>query len=130
MKKLLLMSVLLVLPVLAVAGEKTVEVYWEHDGVGIEEFRLYHSTAQGFAVQDADGMITIPMTAAAGGTEPLSYTSTETITAPDNAETEMFYKMTAFDGSLESGPSNEVSLVLDFLAPAKPFNLKITIVAE
>jgi len=59
------------------------------------------------------------------GMEKPEYESTELILAADGQETLFFFVVTAYDEDNESAASNEVSGLIDFLAPGTPVKFKI-----
>lgn len=62
------------------------------------------------------------------GTPAAIYTCDETITADDGAETTFYFVVSAADISgNESGYSNEVSYLADFLPPNVPVTLTVTV---
>lgn len=59
------------------------------------------------------------------------YQSTQSITAPDNAKTTLYFVITAFDfNGNESEYSNEASKTFDFEAPAVPITFRILVVEQ
>ena len=115
MKKLL--PFLLLLPVLAFAGQKTLHITWNQ--VISDDFagwKLY---------QDGVEVLDIPYT---GQT---SYETDMVLNSPDGQTITYSFYLTSYDTSgNESGPSNVVDKTIDFEAPGIPFELNITIEAQ
>ena len=59
------------------------------------------------------------------GTELIEYESTSIIASTDGEENTFFFVITAYDEDNESSASNEVSKLIDFLAPRTPIRFKI-----
>lgn len=127
MRKLFLISVLivctLVFSVPAVAGEKIIEFEWNQViGENFAGWNVYMSETSGtystipFATIDYDGV------------ELTEYTTDQIISSPDGEEKTYYFVFTAFDTSdNESGYSNEVFALIDFLAPHIPYILRIIV---
>ena len=109
------------------AGTKTLTFMWEQViSTDFAGWKLYGSTSPNVQAIPGNLKATIPYS----GTPSTTYTSAQPITVPDNAETRMYFVLTAFDHSnQESGVSNEVNALLDFLAPAIPQKLNVTVQA-
>ena len=130
MKRLLITMLILLFPTVLSAGEKTLEFQWgqviSDDFAG---WHLYMSTSPNVQVVPANLFTTILYT----GPEQQEYASSQVITSPNNQEITYYFILTAFDNEVplnESGPSNEVSQLIDFLAPDNPFTLTVTVVTE
>lgn len=62
------------------------------------------------------------------GNELLTYEGSTVLDSPDNQEVEYFFVLTAFDtDGNESTASNEVSDIIDFLAPQNPLFFRVKI---
>ena len=82
------------------------------------------STSPNVAVSPANLKATIPY----GGTQATEYTSSQPITSPDSQEVRYYFVMTAFDTAQnESAKSNEVSELIDFMAPGIPIQLRVIV---
>ncbi len=122
---LLVILVIVALAVHADAGTKTLEFAWEQPAADTQKsdfggWKLYRQNGAAW-----DLVATIPY----AGAQQQTYTAQQSLQAPDAAETAMTFALTAYDKSgNESARSNTVTTVIDFLAPAIPINLKITVV--
>ena len=64
------------------------------------------------------------------GTPSPTYTMSETLTSPDGQQITYYFVVSATDTAAnESGFSNEVSAVIDFLGPCVPVTLTVTVAA-
>ena len=108
------------------AAEKSITFGWTQEiSADFAGWKLYSATAPGVAVNPTNLVATIDYT---GTVEP-EYTSAETVLSPDGQEVLHYFVLTAFDqDGNESGPSNEVSKMIDFLAPGVPIQFKIKMV--
>jgi hypothetical protein len=71
----------------------------------LKEWRLYSATAEG-------GPYTLAATVPYGGTPQAEYTSAQTITFPDGANTTKWFRLTAVNvENIESVPSNTISVL-------------------
>jgi len=109
----------------AFAGSEPVALQWDYPSppADLAGFRIYASlTADGQALGADSPDLVVDVPYVEGQT---TYTSENSITAPDEDETTYYFVATAYDESgNESEKSNEVSTVLDFLAPP-PFTITI-----
>ena len=105
------------------AASQQVTFAWEQElSSDLAGWRLYSSTQSGGPYSQAGGDILFTQA-------QTTYTHQAELALPDNAETKLYFVMKAFDTSgNESGPSNEVSHIFDFLGPPAPRNLNITLV--
>ena len=112
---LLVVSLFLLVPV--VRGASDVSFKWDaNTETDLAGYRIYQSTTSG---QYTYGAVTAVGTIPAG-------TETVTVNVPDDGT--YFWVMTAFDnGGNESGPSNEVTKLLDS-PPASPKGFRNTII--
>ncbi|GAG36276.1 unnamed protein product [marine sediment metagenome] len=121
MKKLFLILVLVLLPAIALAGSKDLTFAW--DQVISEDFggwELHYGTSPGVYT----AVIDIKYIAGDDG----EYSATQTIVAPDGAETTFYFAILAYDTvGNKSVFSNEVSTTLDFEAPLVPQTLRVTV---
>ena len=109
------------------SGEKTLTFQWEQalsdDFAG---WRLYKSeVAGGPYVKHGDDILFV--------FEQQTYESAQVFASPDNETHIYYFVIIAFDtGGNESGYSNEVSVQIDFQAPAAPtlFSVTVTVVAQ
>ena len=107
------------------AASNTLILEWQQSAADtakadFDGWKLYWGTASGVYTQSLVVPFTVP-----GAT----YTASQTVTVPDNAETTIYFAIKAKDKSgNESGFSNEVSQRFDFLPPGNPFNLIIKVV--
>ena len=108
---------------MALAGTKTITFQWDYPSppADLAGFNFYTAAKAGGPYTKATS---IPYVA--GQTQ---YTSAQNLTAPDNAETAMYFAVSAYDKSNnESAKSNEVNYTFDFLAPPGRINLIIKVV--
>lgn len=128
MKRVLLLMLLiltLILPMAAYGGSKTVTFQWDYPSppTDMGGFYLYSASVAG-------GPYT-KVTSISWVTGTTQYTSAQAITAPDAVETKMYFVVSAYDkNGNESGKSNEVSYIFDFLAPGSPINFIIKVVTS
>lgn len=125
MKKILMLAVLVffILSGMTMAGQKTITFQWDYPEppTDLAGFNFYTAAKAGGPYTR---VTSIPYVA--GQTQ---YTSPQNLTAPDNAETIMFFVVSAYDKSNnESAKSNEVTYTFDFLAPPGPINFIIKVV--
>lgn len=118
--KLLLIVSFMIWPLIALAGEKTIELEWEHpDPVAqrVVEFTIYHSLTAG-------GPYTPLFDVTFSGSQE-TYSGEGTLQSPDGEETMHYFVATATDDqNNESGYSNEASVEIDFLNPDNPVTLR------
>lgn len=129
MKKFLVALVLVLAVVFcglpAMAGDKQLIFQWEQtltsDFYG---WKLYMSeTAGGPYIQFGADIVY-------DGNPASDYSSTEILTSPDGQEKTYYFVVNAWDieGNF-SGDSNEVNVLIDFLAPGVPVSLTVTVQA-
>jgi len=125
-KALAIFAMLLLLAAPAWSGEKTLTFQWEQAiSADFAGWQLYMSETPG--VYPSAPVATINY----GGVEQTTYTSDEVIPSADGEEHTYYFVLTAFDTEgNESGRSNEVSQVIDFLAPDAPFSFTVTVQAQ
>jgi len=120
-----LLSILSLLAVIACgvgrADQVTVTFGWQQDIPSpndLKEWKLYKANVTGGPYAQ---IAVFPFT-----TVQTEYTGVVVVSYPAGQKTKYFYVLTSVDTSgNESGYSNEVSLELDYQAPAAPKNLKI-----
>ena len=105
------------------AEDATIELAWDqvisNDFAG---WTVYWGVQSGGPYDK--GQVNIPY----DGSGATVYTSKQTISVPDNVETEYFFILKARDiNNRISPPSNEASWKFDFLAPDTPTNFSVTI---
>ena len=94
---------------------------WDHDRIDLAGFKLYISEIPGDHTKGDPGAIIIPYTGS-----PADLTCEQVIDSPNNEAHTYYFVMTAYDAERnESDFSNEVSAVIDFESPSKPFNFRI-----
>jgi hypothetical protein len=125
MKKFLfifLLCSLLFFPVKSFAGNVSLTFEWEQ--VISPEFagwKMYMSQTSG--TYPATPWITVPY-----ASQQTVYTHVEPLSSPDGETHTYYFVLTAFDNNNnESAYSDEVSAIIDFEAPSKPFSLKVTV---
>jgi hypothetical protein len=127
MKKLLIVFLLVLLPVLCFAETKNITFLWEQattDLPNLKEWRIKQSMAPG-------GPYTLATTVPYTGTPQNEYTATAPITVPSGAKTTLYFIATAVStAGNESGPSNEVSAVLDFSVVTVPIRLRLEVITQ
>ena len=111
----------------AEARTKTITFQWEQeispDFAGWNLYAKQGSTGGG-VLTEYTKIATIDY----DGNELLTYEGSTVLDSPDNQEIEWFFVLTAFDtDGNESGASNEVSDVIDFLAPGSPIFFRVKI---
>jgi hypothetical protein len=129
MKKLLMLFVFLfLLSGYAWAGEKNLKFAWEQSAGDVQSgnfggWLLYMAeTAGGYDFQNPWDTIVFV-------SEQSSYEATKVLTSPDGEAHTYYFVITAYDmENNESGPSNEVSQLIDFEAPGVPFTLTVTVI--
>ena len=96
------------------AVDKQVTLAWDHDGVDLAGFKIYHGPTSGSYSTNVDAALAGSCTEP----DPEQYCYTMTLDIPEDAITTIYFAATAYDdGSNESGYSEEVSNTWDFLAP-------------
>jgi len=128
MKKILTFLILaffLSLAPYCMAGDRTLTFEWTHaDPVaqGVTHFRIYKSTVSGTYDHGTGLMVEVEFTG-----ESAIYETDATLPSPDGQEVIWYFVATAFDGQAESGHSNEVSQLVDFLPPGEPLTFTVKI---
>jgi len=130
------MSVLTLLQLLAIAlpaqaQEKTVNLTfaWEQaaEDTSKDDFygwKVWYATTSGGPYTQLGADVVYD------GAQKPTYTASETLVAPDQAETTFYFVVSAYDRSGNfSGYSNEVSFTADFLGPGVPVRFNVTIEA-
>lgn len=114
--------------VIAQAGTKTIQFAWNQEiSEGFAGWKLYRSTSPNVQVTPANLFATIPY----GGATATEYTTSQPLISPDGQSVTYYFVMTAFDNAgNESDKSNEVSQLIDFMAPGVPIQLKVNVVAQ
>jgi hypothetical protein len=125
MKKLICVVSILAMVLLAgtaFAGTKTLTFAWGQTlSTDFAGWKLYRATIAG-------GPYTLMTTINYTGTPQTEYTSPQSLVSPDGQQVTYYFTLTAFDQAAnESARSNEVSAVIDFLAPGVPIQLKVTV---
>lgn len=124
MKKVALFSLvcLFLFSGVCLAGTKTLNFAWNQEmSADFAGWKLYSS-------ETAGGPYTLFTTVNYNGTVLPEYTSSQNLVSPDGEQKTYYFTLTAFDlAANESGRSNEVSTVIDFLAPGVPIQLKVTV---
>ena len=121
----LLVALILMLSSIAFAGTKTINFAWEQgaaDLPNLKEWRIHSSMTVG-------GPYTVLSTIPFDGTVKPSYAGSGTVTTiPNGQKATVYFVATAFGKSgIESGYSNEVSVLIDFTTVTVPINFKIVI---
>lgn len=130
MKKLILivLATALLIAAPAAAADVSLNFSWNQDvDAGFAGWKFYKSTAPGVAATPENLFATISY----AGSQQSEYTTTQTIVAPDGAETKLYFAATAFDTSgNQSALSNEVVATVDFKPPGAPMTLKVTVTVQ
>ena len=113
------------------AAEQSLTFQWEQDSSDIADpsfrgWKLYHAVDQPggpygepFAVIFYDGQ------------QQTVYSSTQTLTVPDNETHTHYFVLTAFNDGAESGYSNEANAeIAVYTPPTIPFNFSVTITSQ
>ena len=129
MKKLLslfftfILCLAFVVPAVAQTKQVDLTFDWQQNiSADFYGWKLWYSTTSGgpYTQLGSDILYTPPPSP--------PYTSDELIIAPDGAETTYYFVVNACDSAgNNSGDSNEVSYLVDFLAPDIPVQLNVTI---
>jgi hypothetical protein len=128
MKKIITVLFLAVIMLLtgatAYCGTKSLTFGWQQTATDLpqmKEWTLYQADA-------VAGPWIVFTKVSYDGTPKTEYTSTQPLTVPDSTEKTIYFCVSASDKSgNESGKSNVVSAVIDFLAPAIPVTLQVTV---
>lgn len=114
--------------VIAQAGTKTITFAWNQDiSEGFAGWKLYRATSPNVQVNATNLFATIPY----GGTTAAEYTTSQPLISPDGQTVTYYFVLTAFDNAgNESDKSNEVSAVIDFMAPGVPIQLKVNVISQ
>ena len=119
----LILCLAFVVPVVAQTKQVDLTFDWQQNiSADFYGWKLWYSTVSGgpYTQLGSDILYTPPPAP--------PYTSDELIIAPDGAETTYYFVVNAWDSAgNNSGDSNEVSYLVDFLAPDIPVQLNVTI---
>lgn len=122
-----LLFVLMFAATQAFAVSKSMTFKWQQDDADLpvlKEWKLYSSLVEG-------GPFTVVGTFTFNGTKEPEYTGSTNITFPDNANTKMWFRLTAVSTSnLESTPSNTIFYIYNGKPLSPPVLLQILLGAQ
>jgi hypothetical protein len=120
----MLVAVFFGLVVSANAGSKSLTFLWNQNAADMPQLKEWRL----FQADTATGPWTPFFTVTYNGVVLQDYTGTGNLTVPDGTEKTVYFSVTAVDKSNnESGRSNVVSALIDFLAPSVPVTLRVTV---
>jgi hypothetical protein len=126
MKQLITILLIVFCASICFAGSKTLQAEWQQEipaGADLAGWKFYKGTVSGgpYALEKTINFVSAQSV----------YTDSVPVIVPDNAVTNLYFVLTAFDVSgNESVYSNEANIQIDFMPPSSPFQFKFKIVTQ